>query len=580
VDDHPASIRYRDLDLEISRGTTVAELMKQHPFEDDGQVYAANVNNRIVSLGTPIVRSGTVEPVTYQSMAGARIYRRHLTLMLYEVFYDLYPDGALRVGQAISEGYYFEVDGPEVGADFLRKLDAGLRALVEAARPFRFRRAPVEEARRLFVNKGVTIKRQLLNNWPSAHVGIMSVGEFVDFALGPIAPHTGFFDRWELFQIERDFVLQFPSSGDPTVRRIVEPQPKLYRTLKESRAFGAGLGISHVVDLNDACIDGSVRELIQVFEGRHEKKIVEIAREISEAPARRLVMIAGPSSAGKTTFSKRLAVQLIVEGHRPLSISLDNYYVNREDTPHHPNGSFDFEALEAIDLTLFNDHLRRILDGERVDTPRYDFNKGRRASRKRWQPIQLQPGDVLMIEGIHGLNDALTPVVPHDEKYKIYINALNPLAIDNHNRLHTSDTRLIRRLVRDRHYRGYSASQTIASWGSVRGGERRHIFPFQNQADVIFDSSLIYEFPVLKIFAERYLMEVSRSDPAFAEAYRLRKFLAIFVPILPGDIPRAADELPQQGCLGDVAIFVPILPGDIPQTSLLREFIGGSSFSY
>jgi uridine kinase len=236
-----------------------------------------------------------------------------------------------------------------------------------------------------------------------------------------------------------------------------------------------------------------------------------------------------------------------------VALSLDNYYVDRERTPRDEKGDYDFEALEAIDLDLFNDQLRRILKGEIVPTPVYNFQTGRREPEKLWKPIQLQGDQAIVFEGIHGLNDALTPAIPIEEKFRIYINALNPLGIDEHNRLHTSDTRLIRRIVRDRHYRGYSAAQTIASWPSVRRGERKHIFPFQESADVIFDTSLIYEFSVLKVFADRYLLEVPRSSPSFADAYRLRMFLAMFVPVLPGDVPN---------------------------TSLMREFIGGSSFSY
>jgi uridine kinase len=293
--------------------------------------------------------------------------------------------------------------------------------------------------------------------------------------------------------------------------------------------------------------------VIQVAEGSHEKKIAKIADEIADSPERRLILIAGPSAAGKTTFTKRISLQLRVNGLIPVSISLDNYYVDRNKTPKDEKGEYDFESLEAIDLGLFNEHLRKILDGKTVLTPRYDFTRGRRSSRRKWSKVTVGPNHVLIIEGIHGLNERLTTAVPADEKFRIYINALNPLAIDEHNRLHTSDTRLLRRIVRDRHYRGYSAAQTIQSWQSVRRGERIHIFPFQGSADVIFDSSLIYEFSVLKIFADRYLLEVSRSSPAFVESYRLRKSLSMFVPILPGDVP---------------------------QTSLLREFIGGSSFTY
>jgi uridine kinase len=551
-DDSPAEIRFRGATLEVPRGISVAELLARNPQPDIDDIFAAVINNRVVSLGSPIVRSGTVEPITYRCRHGARIYRRHLITMLYEVFYSNYPGAKIRVGQAISEGYYFEVDGVKVNGQFLETLRSSIKALAQEKRPFVFRRVPVEEARRLFVQEGTEFKRQVLDFWPSAYVGIMSCGMFVDFALGPIAPHTGYFDRFDLLAVGGDFVLQFPDPGHDVVTRNDGAQPKLYATLKESRQWGQSLGVSHVGHLNSRCIDASIREIIQVAEGLHEKKISDIADQVARR-SRRLVLIAGPSSAGKTTFTKRLSIQLRVVGLRPVSISLDNYYVDRELTPKDEKGEYDFEALEAIDIPLFNEHLRRILEGERLLTPRYDFSTGKRVVEEKWTPAFLEDRDVLIIEGIHGLNDDLTPAVSANSKYKIYINALNPLAIDEHNRVHTSDARLIRRIVRDRHYRGYSAAQTISTWDSVRRGERIHIFPFQESADEIFDSSLIYEFSVLKIFAERYLLEVPRAHPSFAEAYRLRKFLSMFIAILPGDVP---------------------------QTSLLREFIGGSSFSY
>ena len=551
-DDEPAELVYRNKKVKMPRGSTVLELMAKKPHPEDDRVFAAVVNNREVSLSSRIFRSGPVIPIVYESREGARIYRRHLTMMLYDVFYRLYPGCGIRVGQAVSEGFYFEISGTTVNAAMVRKLKKELKRSAEAKRPFIFRRAPVEEARRLFVNKGAPEKRDLLCTWPSAHVGIMQVGDFVDFAVGPVAPHTGYFADFDIFRVNGDLVLQFPDPRLPDMIRNTKPQPKLYATLKDSRKFSNRLGVAHVGDLNHACIDGSIREVIKVAEGRHEKRIAQIADEISASGGRRLVLVAGPSSAGKTTFTKRLSIQLKVNHVEPVSISLDNYYVDRHKTPKDSNGKYDFEALEAIDIKLFNSDLKKILAGKRVMTPRYDFNRGKR-SDKQQIPVQLKDSSVLIIEGIHGLNDALTPAVPADKKYRIYINALNPLAIDTHNRLHTSDARLIRRIVRDRHYRGYLAAETIHSWDSVRRGERKHIFPYQESADVIFDSSLLYEISVLKVFADRYLLEVPRTDEAFAEAFRLRMFLSMFVPILPGDIP---------------------------QTSLLREFIGGSSFSY
>jgi uridine kinase len=548
-----AEVSYRGRKLFVPRGITIAELMAAHPHEEDAEVLAAVMNNRVVSLAARVVRSGTIEPVLHGSQHGARIYRHALTMMLYEVFYTLHPSCRIRVGQAISEGYYFEVEGVKVTAEFLEGLRKGLAELAAARRPFVFQRVPVEEARRIFANRGSLFKRQILDTWPSSHVAIVSVGSFVDFCVGATAPHTGHFSKFELETVGDDFVLKFPDPGNKELARIEGPQPKLYRTHKEARKWSDLLGISHVGDLNAACIDGSIREVIKVSEGLHEKRVSGISDEIAGRPERRLVFIAGPSSAGKTTFTKRLSIQLMVNGKRPLMVSLDNYYVDRERTPRDEDGSYDFEALEAIDLPLFNDHLARLLAGERVMSPRYDFEKGTRVPERDFIPMQLGPDQVAVVEGIHGLNDALTPAIAKSAKYRIYVNALNPLAIDDHNRLNTSDTRLIRRIVRDRHYRGYSASETIDSWHSVRRGERRHIFPYQESADVMFDTSLIYEFAVLKVFAERYLLEVTRDQPAYAEAYRLRKFLSMFVTVLPGDVPH---------------------------TSLIREFIGGSSFSY
>lgn len=553
IAEEPAEIEFRGRPLSVPRGITVAELMALHPAEDDDEVLAAVVNNRVVSLAARILRSGTVQLVSPRSRHGARIVRRHLTLMFYEVFYRRYPRARIRVGQAISEGYYFEVEGIEVNGETIANLRRGMAELAAERRPFVFRRVPVEEGRRLFAREGAEVKRRILDRWPSSHVGVLSVGDgFVDFCFGPVAPHTGLFAEFEIQPLGSDLVLQFPST-EPVARRGEGSQPKLYATHKASRAFSRLLGISHVGDLNQACIEGNIREVIKVAEGLHEKRISNIADDIIGDRARKLVFIAGPSSAGKTTFAKRLSIQLRVAGIRPRSISLDNYYVDREQTPRDAAGMLDFEALEAIDLDLFNDHLNRILAGEEVLTPIYDFPSGTRAPAGKRIPIRLGERDLLIIEGIHGLNPSLTRSVPDQAKYRLYINALNPLAIDEHNRLHTSDVRLIRRLVRDRHYRGYSAAQTINTWDSVRRGERTHIFPYQETANRIFDTSLIYEFAVLKIFAERYLLEVPRSDTAFAEAYRLHQFLSMFVPVLPGDVP---------------------------QTSLMREFIGGSSFAY
>mgnify|MGYP001309633317 CR=1 FL=1 len=550
----PARITWRGQALVVERGTTVRALMDAHPHPDDGQVIAAVVNNRLVSLSAPIVRSGTVAPVTLCCEMGGRLYQRHLTLMLYEVVHRLFPGVSMQIGQAISEGHYFHVSGVAVDEAFLSRISAELAALAAAREPFVLSRVTVEEARRIFRKKGEKEKRLLLKQWPFSHVELVRIRDYMDLCLSPVAPHTGYFDRFALLPLETDaFILQFPHLSARSRGRNETHQPKLYQTHKEAREWSRLVGISHVAELNQAAISGEIREVIKVAEALHEKKISQIADQIAGAPGRRLVFISGPSSAGKTTFAKRLSIQLRVAGLAPVAISLDNYYVNRADTPMGENGLPDYEALEAIDLARFNSDLRRIVNGEEVRTPQYNFTTGERDPEDRWIPVRLGDRGVAVIEGIHGLNDALTPAISAQEKFRIYINALNPLAIDSQNRLNTSDVRLIRRIVRDRHYRNYSAARTINQWPEVRHGERLHIFPFQESADVIFDTSLIYEFSVLKIWAERYLMEVPRQDPAYATAYRLKKFLGMFVTVLPGDVPN---------------------------TSLMREFIGGSSFSY
>jgi uridine kinase len=331
------------------------------------------------------------------------------------------------------------------------------------------------------------------------------------------------------------------------------PTP-LDATYAETRRWQELLEIQNVGQLNELCLNGGIGPLIRVAEGLHEKKISQIADEISSRwPEVRLITIAGPSSSGKTTFAKRLGVQLRVNGLDPVSLSLDNYYVNREDTPLDEDGKPDFEALEAIELDLFLSQLAELMAGREVRTPKFDFVTGSRRPERDWTPMRLGDNQLLVIEGIHGLNDKLTASVPRDAKYRIYVSALSQLAIDDHNRIFTSDARLIRRLVRDRLYRGFNAERTLELWGRVRRGEARWIFPFQEGADVIFNSALVYEPAVLKVYAKRFLLQVPRSSRSYPEAFRLLKFLSLFVPIFPDEVP---------------------------QTSLLREFIGGSSFSH
>jgi uridine kinase len=349
-------------------------------------------------------------------------------------------------------------------------------------------------------------------------------------------------------------ILRFPRRADRNALPEFTPRELLYRTYTETRRWEEVLGIHHVGQLNRLCLNGEVRSIVRVAEGLHEKKVAQIADEIlSRRPRIRVVMVSGPSASGKTTFAKRLGIQLRVNGIEPVSLSLDDYYVDRDRTPRGEDGRPDFEALEAIDIPLLNEHLVALLSGCEVESPRFDFISGTRAGPERWRPLSLGDSQVLVVEGIHGLNHRLTSDVPRDQIYRVYISALSQLAIDDHNRIFTADARLVRRIVRDRLFRGFTTERTLALWEGVRRGEARWIFPFQEQADVMFNSALVYEPAVLKTYAERFLLQVPRTSPSYSEAYRLLKFLSMFVPVFPDEVPH---------------------------TSILREFIGGSSFSY
>ena len=544
----------------VPSGTTVAECL---PGLRDPKGYpylGAIANNRLVSLDAPLSTDTQLTPVIVRHPAGASIYRRCSTYLLFAAFAELYPDRKLQIGQSMGNGYHFRVNGNGNGKDGkhepidLQKVTARMRRFVDEKAPFEHQVLPIELAEDLFAEKGRQDKVRLLRVWPSGLVHVVSLGEFTDIDHGPVPLDASAIDDFELIAKEPGFILHFSSLRSPVWRG--EPwtaSEKLFETYNETRVWNEILGVDTVGDLNELCLNGGVLDIIRITEGFHEKKIARIADMISERPDVRLVLIAGPSSSGKTTFSKRLAIQMRVNGIRPKTVSLDNYYVDREQTPRHPDGTFDFEAVEAIDLALFNEQLAALLDGQEIKTPKFDFNTGLRTGPEKWQPMRLDEGEVLMIEGIHGLNDRLTESIPSNKKFRIFVSALTQLVLDSANRIPTSDARLIRRIVRDRRYRGYSAAETIASWASVRRGERRNIFPFQDHSDVMFNSALVYEPAVLKVLADRYLLEVPRDHPSAVTAHSLRKFLQLFVPIFIDDVPRG---------------------------SILREFIGGAFFHY
>jgi uridine kinase len=541
--------------VQLPTGAKITELTgrRTHPR----QPVAAMLNQRVVGLEQELVNGARVHVVTADDPEGARVVKRSTCLLLYEAFRLEAPQARVISGQSLGEWYYFDVEGSdEPLGELLARVEKRMRELRDGDLRFETYRVSTEEAIDMFNREGRRDRVALLRTWWHESLRLVGVGGYVDIAHGTMVPSAGYLRGFRLHPYAAGFVLGFVCGpcGASSLEAPPPPMPGMLGIYQETKAWYREMGVANVGDLNRACVTIDYRDVIAVAEGFHEKKITRIADMIDERRGRlRLILIAGPSSSGKTTFTKRLAVQLRVIGLRPVALSTDDYYIDRDKTPADETGKPDFEALEAIDLDLFNEHLQRLLAGEQVATPKYDFKTGRRAEAGKRVPLRLEPNDVLLIEGIHGLNPRLTAAVPAEKKFRIYVSALTQLALDDQNRISTSDTRLLRRIVRDRVYRNHTAAATIAAWPAVRRGEEKHIFPFQESADATMNTALVYETAVLKVYAQRFLLEVPADDPSFSEAYRLLKFLESFIPIFPDRVP---------------------------QNSILREFIGGSSFHY
>jgi uridine kinase len=553
--DSHVDVTYRDRTHRVPAGTTVAQVLLAAEGAIPDDVLSALVNRRQVMLDFPIHGAAELDVVRYGDRAAESVYKRSVSLLFCEACLELYPEARPVIGQSLGNCYHYRVRGPHPAlAKMARAIEGRMRELHLEARPFSRRTVTIEEIENFFRERGHDDKLALLRTRRSSTVHTISCGAFVDVAHGPYVTHAGCLPTFGVSAFGGGLMLRFPRRGDRSRLPKFTPRPLLYATYTETQHWQELLEIENVGQLNALCLNGGVGSLVRVAEGLHEKKISQIADEIAARwPEVRLITVAGPSSSGKTTFARRLGVQLRVNGLEPVALSLDNYYVDREHTPIDEDGRPDFEALEAIELGLFHGHLAELMAGRAVQTPRFDFVSGQRRPESEWAPMKLGDHQLLVVEGIHGLNDRLTASVPRREKFKVYVSALSQLAIDDHNRILTSDARLIRRLVRDRLFRGFSAERTLELWERVRRGEGRWIFPFQEGADVMFNSALVYEPAVLKTYAERFLLQVSRSSPAYTEAFRLLKFLSLFVPMFPDEVP---------------------------QTSLLREFIGGSSFGH
>lgn len=524
----------------------VADRFKDY-YEDD--IILGIVNGKLRELNKKIKSDCELSFVTTADRDGRRTYRRSVVLLLQRAIYDVYGSMTqLHVMHSLGEGYYCQLEKSVTEHD-IDRIVCSMYSFVEKDLPITKHSAKTQYAEQLFKEKGQHDKERLLHYRRSSRVNLYELDGVVDYFYGFMAPSTGMLKYFDIVPYESGFVLLFPGANSRSVEPLVTSN-KLFHTLDDSREWSKMLGIGTIGSLNDAIAAGRGQEIMLLQEALMEQKIGNLAAQIASDDKKKFVMIAGPSSSGKTSFANRLSIQLIAKGRKPHPLSLDDYYVDREFCPKNPDGSFDFECLESIDIKLFNEDMNRLLKGEAVDMPSFNFKTGKREYRGR--KLVLGPDDILVIEGIHGLNDRLSQLIPSEHKFKIYISALTQLNIDEHNPLSTTDERLIRRIVRDARTRGTNAMETIAMWPSVRKGERENIFPFQEQADVMFNSALVYELAVLKVYAEPLLFGIERDCPEYLEAKRLLKLLDYFLP-MPAD--------------------------GIPNNSLLREFVGGSCFN-
>lgn len=533
------------------KGTPLIDISKDLAALYSSPIVSARLNNRLCDLQTKVTVDSNVVFYDMSTEEGNRVYRNSLAFVLIVATKEVFPDGELTVEHSLSKGLYCELHlGRRVTAQDIKQIEEKMRQIVEDDIPINKAVMPIQDAIELFKKNGQLEKAKLLQQLHQDTVTLYNLDNIYDNMYGVMVPSTGYLKLFELKYYFPGFLLRYPAKDRPEKLPDFVEQPKLAMIFREAEQWGKILECSYVSTLNEYVNTKRLPDIIRVAEALHEKKIAQIADFIAQHKETvRVILIAGPSSSGKTTFAQRLSIQLRVNGVRPVPISLDDYFIDRDKTPLDENGEYDFEAIEALDLELFNEHLLRLLNGETVELPTYNFMTGMREYRGKY--IQLEENQPLVIEGIHGLNERLTKAVPRIQKIKIYISALTQLSIDNHNRIPTTDARLIRRLVRDSQFRSHNAQDTLKMWMSVRRGEDRNIFPFQEDADVMFNSALIYELAVLKKYAVPLLEKVTEQEDVYPEAQRLLNFLGYFCSV--------EDEA-------------------VPNNSILREFIGNSCF--
>ncbi|MBR4780282.1 MAG: nucleoside kinase [Lachnospiraceae bacterium] len=539
--------------VEYEQGATYAEIAKDYKEKVDGDIILVTVNGKLCELHKKIADGSKVEFVTTKDSVGNDTYVRGAIFLMLKAFYNVLGKDKIKkisVEHTLGKAVYCDYEGKEaLSNELLNKVKQEMRELADADLPILKKSAPTSEAIKMFRDLGMHDKEKLFKYRSASSTNYYELDGFKDYFYGYMPASTGILKVFDLMLYADGFLLLLPDVSDPTTVADYEDRPLLFKTQHEANEWGKVMGLETVGDLNEQICNGNIEDMILVQEALQEKRIGDIAEQIKSRGGVKFVMIAGPSSSGKTSFSHRLSIQLRTLGLRPHPVALDNYFKNREDTPKDENGNYNFECLEAIDVEGFNKDMLALLKGETVQMPTFNFKIGKR--EYKGNTLKLEDGDILVLEGIHGLNDALSYSLPKESKFKIYISALTQLNIDEHNRIPTTTTRLIRRIVRDARTRGTSAQGTIAMWYSVRRGEEENIFPFQEQADCMFNSALVYELAVLKQYVEPLLFGIKEDDPEYLEANKLLKFLKYFLGIS------------SEG---------------IPHNSIVREFVGGSVF--
>ena len=536
----------------VEIGSTLFDIFSVFGLQMEYGPVSCKVNNKVEGLHYRVYNNKDVEFLDMTSPSGSRAYTRTLFFVLCKAVQDLYPAHDVIIDIPVSNGFYVDVRfGRPATDEDVDKIRQRMQEIIDAKMPIRRYMVPTEEAIALFEEKGDVEKVKLLKTSGSIYTTYYKIGEYVDFYYGTLLTNTS---ELYLFGLEKYYdgmLLRIPSVKDPSVLGELTKQDKMFEIFKEHHRWQDILGIRTVGDFNQAVDAGFTTDIININEALQEKKIAKIAEDIANRKGVKLVLLAGPSSSGKTTSCKRLSIQLAVNGLKPLQISLDDYFVDREKTPKDANGEYDYESIYALDLQLINDQFNALFRGEKVELPKYDFQTGK--SKKSGKKLKMNDNNVLVVEGIHALNPELTAQIPNEQIFRVYASALTTILLDNHNYIPTTDNRLLRRIIRDYKYRGVSAQETIHRWPSVRAGENKWIFPFQENADAMLNTAMLYELAVIKTQAEPLLQQVPENCEEYAEAYRLLKFLKYFK-----GIPY----------------------NNLPPTSLLREFLGGSSFHY